>query len=201
MDWSASVVVPLLTSTVVAGLVSFILKMVFESRMQHNFDLKLEKLRHSYEVEMERLRTELAIRAGTAHEVTERQLAAYPGIVEAVYRIRNMAREVNNNNKEVNTILIDELSYRARELEQKLYEYRMDLERDSIFLPLHTYKNAAKTFVRLTEDRAYHQKRDDTDSASEVTSQLDRLYEDIEAQHKPIIEDMSGLFPSTRDDV
>ena len=194
---SATLITVLLTSTVISTLVSFILKILFESRLEHKLELELEQLRHSYKVELEKLKTELTIRAETAHELTERRLSAYPGIVELVYRVRNMTREISSS-PDTSSVLFDELGARANELENKLYAFRMDLERDELFLNIHTYKNAVKTFYRLLEDREHYKRSGDTAGSEKVTEELRSLNNKIERLHAPIIETLSVIIPSEK---
>jgi hypothetical protein len=186
-----SIVTALLTSAAVASVVSTLL----ETRFTHKFELELEQQRHSYEIELERLKNELTIRAETTHELTERRLAAYSKIVELVYRIRNMAREIANT-EDTSSVLFDELRARVRELENSLYTYRMDLERDSVFLVVHAFKNAARLFNRLVEDREHYRSRGEEDQAHKVYEEMCRVYTEIEVQHKPIIDSLSGIIPA-----
>jgi hypothetical protein len=195
MDILNSIITALLTSAVVSSAISFLLKTWLEARLKHQFELQLEKQRHSYEIELEKIKNELAIRAVTTHELTERRLSAYPKFVELAYRIRNMAREIVNV-ENTSPVLFDELRARARELENNLYAYRMDLERDSIFIPVHTYKNAARTFNRMAEDRNHYLSRGEIELAHEVYGQMCSLFAEIESQHKPIIERLSSIIPS-----
>jgi len=198
MDIVNNIVTVLLTSTIVSAAVSFVLKTWFEARLKHHFELELEKLRHSYEVELERLKTQLAIMVETTHELTERRLATYPQIVELVYRVRNIAREIVAPT-ETSPILIDEFAARTGELENNLYVCRMDLERDEAFLPIHTFKNTAKTFNRLLEDRDHYQSHGEEDEASRISTELRGLYAEIEKQHRPIIESLSGIIPREKE--
>jgi hypothetical protein len=194
MNIIGSIIAALLTSTIVSAVVSFVLKTWFEARLKHHFELELEKLRHSYEVELEKLKTQLMIMAETAHELTERRLTAYPQIVELIYRVRNIAREIVAPT-DTPPVLVDEFAARTGELENSLYVYRMDLERDGIFLPIHTFKNKAKAFNRLLEDRDHYQSREEQDEVSRISTELRSLYAEIERQHKPVIESLSGIIP------
>jgi hypothetical protein len=106
-----------------------------------------------------------------------------------------MAREIANV-ENTSPVLFDELRARARELENNLYAYRMDLERDSIFIPVHTFKNAARTFNRMVEDRNHYLSRGEKEQAHEVYAQICSLFTEIESQHKPIIERLSSIIPS-----
>ncbi|MCK5561583.1 MAG: hypothetical protein KAJ51_13355 [Thermoplasmata archaeon] len=179
MDIIIEIIAIILTSSVVSAIVTFLLKTFFES-----------KIRHRYEIELEKFKTELSIKANTEHEITERRLEAYPKIVELVYRTRNMSREIVTRS-DISPTLFDELSTRAGELEDSLYKYRIDLERDKVFTPIHTYKNILKHFVMNLSDIKYYRAQDDSKKVNNSLKTLNEIYEEIENQHKPIIEKLS----------
>jgi hypothetical protein len=187
VDTFINFVTALVTSTVVSAVVSFVLKTWFETRLKHHFEVEVEKLRHNFEIEIERLKNQLAIAAETAHELTERRLKAYPQLVELVYRVRNIAREIVAP-KETPPVLITEFAGRTKELEDSLYMHRLDLERDGAFLPLHTYKNTAKMFARLLQDRDHHLNLGEKNQAQTISEELRSVYLEIEKQYKPTIE-------------
>lgn len=190
-----NIIVAILTSGSVSAVVAFAIRTGFEARLKHHFDLELEKLRQSYEVALEKLKAELTIMAETAHELTQRRLTEYPQLVELTYRLRNIAREIVAPT-ETAPIVISEFAARTKELEDRLYAYRLDLERDGVFLPLHTYKNTVKTFRRLLEDRDHYEILGDKSKTQMVSNELNSLYVEIEKQHKPLIESLSVIVPT-----
>lgn len=195
MDIARSILAALLTSTVVSTVLTFVFKTYFENRIRHHFELEMEKLRHQYEVELEKFKTELTIRADTVHEITGRRLEAYPKVVELVYRTRNMSREIATGANTSGT-LVDELGARVRELEDSLYAFRIDLERDGVFSSVHTYKNTVKTLNMLLSDLSFFQNRGQDQEAREVAGKIRSLYDEIEVQHRSIIEGLSTLAGS-----
>ena len=208
MDVAMNVVIAMLTSTVISTVLSFLWKARFENPLKLHFEREiegiksrhskeLEDLRHRYELETERLKAELIINAETTHELTERRLAAYPKLVELVYRIRNMAREIAST-AETNLVLASELRARTRELENGLYSSRFDLERDGFFYPVHTYKNLAINFNGLVADRDYYYSRGDKEQTNETSARLADLYPEIDNQHKCIAESLSGANPTDK---
>ncbi len=201
MDFLNYILTALLTSTIVSTIVSYIFKSWFETRLKHHFERELEKIRHSYQVDMERLRhsyivdleklkTNLAIDADVAQEITGRRLDAYPRLVELVYRVRNLAREIISTEASI-PILRTELTARANELEEAVYSYRIDLDRDGIFAPIHAYKNESKTFGMLIRDLEHYQAQGQADNTKVVFGQLSDLYKDMELQHTHVIESLS----------
>src|SRR5512140_1602704 len=117
-NWLISIV----TSATVSGIVTVALKAYFNARITHHF-----------EVELEKYKSELAIKADAEQGIAHRRLEAYPRIVELIYRTRNMARDLANDISISNLSLAEELGARAKELENSLYQFRIDLERDSLF--------------------------------------------------------------------
>ena len=87
-------------------------------------------------------------------------------VCEAHHRM-GLGREIAHI-KATSHVLFDELRARTRELDNNLYAYRIDLERDNIFVPVHTDKNAARTFTRLVEDRDQCSSRGKRDQAHQV---------------------------------
>jgi cellulose biosynthesis protein BcsQ len=185
----------LLTSTVVSTLVSFVLKSWFENQLKHHFEIELEKVRHTYEIELEKLKAQLTVTTQTAHEITERRLNAYPLLGELIYRVRNLAREIVGS-LETPHVLITEFSGRTNELEDNLYKFRIDLERDKVFIPIHMYKNVAKSFKRLLEDRDHYSNLGKTTEAENISKDLLDLYNEIEREHKTIIDNLSRIVPT-----
>jgi len=177
----------ILTSAVVSTTIAGIIKLQLEKK----FEMKLEELRHSYEIELERIKNNLSIEADTIHKITERRLDIYPKIVEIVYRIRNMARDIANK-KETPPVLVGELTSRARELEECLYNDRMDLQRDEVFEPIHTFKNIIKEFNILVKDFNYYKSIGDNEKAFSAYADITKLYDEkIEPLHMPIIQKLS----------
>jgi hypothetical protein len=177
----------ILTSAVVSTTIAGIIKLQLEKK----FEMKLEELRHSYEIELERIKNNLSIEADTIHKITERRLDIYPKIVEIVYRIRNMARDIANK-KETPPVLVGELTSRARELEECLYNDRMDLQRDEVFEPIHTFKNIIKEFNILVKDFNYYKSMGDNEKAFSAYADITKLYDEkIEPLHMPIIQKLS----------
>lgn len=177
----------ILTSAVVSTTIAGIIKLQLEKK----FEMKLEELRHSYEIELERIKNNLSIEADTIHKITERRLDIYPKIVEIVYRIRNMARDIANK-KETPPVLVGELTSRARELEECLYNDRMDLQRDEVFEPIHTFKNIIKEFNILVKDFNYYKSMGYNEKAFSAYADITKLYDEkIEPLHMPIIQKLS----------
>lgn len=169
------------TSAVVSSAVTFVLKTYFENRLKAHFNLELEKTKHEHK-----------IREDTSHELVGRKLKAYPTIVELVYRVRNIARELATS-PDVNPTFTSELESRVRELEDSLYQFRIDLERDGLFLPVHYYKGLSKEFTRSVGDLVYVLASGDPQAtANKLREQMKNTYQEIDSKHKEVIDKLSA---------
>lgn len=184
------VLIAILTSAVVASIVSFLLRYIFEGRQEHRYEKEIANLKHNHDIQIERIKSDAAIHVDMQREITERRLKSYPHIVELVYRTRNMARELSSINHV--SALSDEFRARTNELEDCLYQFRIDLERDNLFAPIHAYKNLLKSFGLTVRDITLQQPQDvDSDQRRMTIERLLSLYDNIESAHVPIIERLS----------
>jgi len=187
---STEIITIILTSALISTLIAFLLRYIFESKQQHRFEIELQKLKHNYEIQLENIKGKIAINADIQHKITERKLESYPRLVELVYRTRNMARELASVG--YNSTLAEEFQSRARELEDCLYTFRIDLERDGIFAPIHAYKNSLKNFNLVLREMEFFQSRDaEQEKIQETVQELQALYSEVEDAHKPIIGKLS----------
>jgi hypothetical protein len=191
MSNSQDIISVILTSALVSSLITFLLRVFFENRQQHRFDLEIEKIKNSYEIRLEKIKTGLALQAEMQHGIIERRIENYPKIVELIYRTRNLSREIVSTN--ANPVMASEFQARAIELENMLYESRIDLERDGIFTALHSYKNLLKTTNRILDDISIFKSHDDeTKKINELLVEIKTIYEDIELTHKSLIDEVSS---------
>jgi hypothetical protein len=68
------IVAIILTSALVSSIVSFLLRMVFENRQQHRFDLEVERIKNSYEIRLEKIKTDMALQADMQRETSVEKL-------------------------------------------------------------------------------------------------------------------------------
>ena len=128
-DW----LMTLLLSAIFSASFSFFVKKLIEKKLDYHFNVELEKLRHSYNIEIEKLKNSMVLEDYAAQGLIERRFDLYPKMIELIYRIRNMVRELASS-KDPSPMLIEELIAREEELEENLYLYRMDLERDGFLI-------------------------------------------------------------------
>src|SRR5215471_14395781 len=81
-------------SAVVSVIITFTLKTVLKSAIEHRYKVELENIKKQHHLEIEKLKSQLAIVAATEREMTERRMSAYPKVVSLVYRTRNMCRDI-----------------------------------------------------------------------------------------------------------
>lgn len=181
------ILITILTSALVSSLVTSVLKVLIENRQEHRFQEKITRLGHVYESRLEQLKAELSVDSEVRHEIRERRLSCYPRLAELVYRTRNMARELVTTGP--SQVLAEEFEGRARELEDCLYRYRLDLERDNVFGPVHGYKNLIRAFdVTLTRLLHYQAQGIESEAMTRMSEDLRSTYENIEGRHLAIID-------------
>jgi hypothetical protein len=169
------------TSAIVSSAVTFVLKTYFENRMKAHFDLELEKAKHEHK-----------IREDASHELVGRKLRAYPTLVELAYRVRNIARELVRAS-DVNPTFKSELESRVRELEDSLYQFRIDLERDGLFLLVHSYKGLSKEFTRSVGDLVFVlASADPQTNPQNLRQQMRSIYDELDSKHKEVIDKLSA---------
>jgi hypothetical protein len=169
-----------LTSATVSGLLVFILKTYFKSRIEH-----------TYRIELEKFKSQLALELGEGQAFVSRRVEGYSALVEMVYRTRNMVRDLEESLSSQNLSLVAEVASRTKELEELLYKYRIDLERDGQFHPVHRYKNMLLTFSMKASDVKYFIEHEESERAERAKSELVDIYEELEALYSDIVHELS----------
>ena len=169
----------ILTSAVVSGVVTFVLKFFFENRQQRKFDIEIEKLKHHFAEEQEKLRSKLELKEAVIATINEEKLSLYPKFCEFVYRTRNLSRELisGSNSDDIK----NELASKSSEIENLLYKHRIYLENDRIFYLVHSYKNLQSSFMKTVQ-------RSDARSDHNTLADLNELYSEIDRSHKEIVD-------------
>ena len=152
------------------------------------FKARIEQV---YKIELEKLKSELAIKRGEDQAFLSRRVEAYPALVEMIYRTRNMARDLAKSISSRNLSLVSEVAARAKELEELLYKYRIDLERDDQFNLVHCYKNLLLTFTMRTSDVKYFLEHEESERADGARADTGQLYEELEALYGKIVHELS----------
>jgi hypothetical protein len=112
--------------------------------------LLLKRVEHRFARQLEEYKSTLAARLSAEQGVVTRRFEAFPKIVELCYRTRNMARDILK--LPTSSALVEELRARARELEDDVFRFRIDLEADHVFGIVHRYKNMVIQFGREAAD-------------------------------------------------
>lgn len=175
-----SILISLLTSATTSTILIFVLKTIFKSRIQHYFNSQIEKLK-----------SELSISADVEQKISSRRLEAYSSLVEIIYRTRNMARDLSTHFTQTNLSLLSEFKSRVRELENCLYKYRIDLERDNLFVGVHEYKNILLNYSMKLSDIKYFMKHNEDERVLNNKKELLKQFESIEEKYNPIIHELS----------
>lgn len=180
-----------LVSAGISSVMTLIVKEFVQSAIQKKMQVEIENLKASHNIEMERLRSELAMAANVEREVVSRRLQAYPRMVSLIYRTRNISRDLARHLSINNISLVDEIRSRAKELEDALYEFRLDLERDRIFIEIHGYKNEVLNFGLKAFDAKYFMERGDNERAGKLHQEMAGLFDVLDKSHYKCVEKLS----------
>jgi len=154
-------------SAAVSTTTTLILQTVFTKRIEHHFARQLEEYK-----------TTLSAKLSAEQGIVTRRLEAFPKIVELIYRTRNMARDILSA---PSPALLEELRSRARELEDFVFRFRIDLEADHVFVMVHRYKNLVLQFAREAGDI----------QGGDSSQSLRALFDQIETTHTDVVHRLS----------
>lgn len=124
-------------------------------------------------------------------KLLEHRNVMFAKLVELVYRIRNIARDISIQSHASVSILPEELSNRTKELEETLFQNRMILEKNGMFLDIHAYKNKIVNFNEKLADISYFLEHDEITRAHNFIKELSKLYEDIDESYLRIVKKLS----------
>jgi len=183
-------------SVVSSGIIGFAIKTYLEAAIKQRFNLETELLRQKLQAETERLKVDLALRQESQHEMNERRFKAYPLLVELVYRLRNVAREAVQANLANMNATVDDFQARVRALEDCLYGYRIDLQRDHVFASVHAFKNAARTFGFVMNDISYHVSKEELEQVAAARERLVEAYPPLDRLYLGVVESLASVSPA-----
>lgn len=178
-------------SAVVSGGISYSIKTALKSAIENHYKTELEKLKSKHSLEIESLKAQLVMMANLEREFTSRKLVSYPKMISLVYRIRNTSRDINKGLSVSNLSMVEDLALRVRELEEALYEFRFDLQRDHVFNEVHNFKNIALSFSIVAAKAKFFIYQNDNIKAEEECRQLNEVFSEIEQQHLAIIDSLT----------
>jgi hypothetical protein len=155
-------------AAVVSAILTYLFKPLLEARLQRSLSAKLEAVRAAYVQEHEYLK-----------ELIKNNSELYPGLVESVYRSRNIASELYKRLPTFDPVLRGELGNLALAVTEGLYRTRVFLP-PQVFETIHAFKRTLHQFVfdydLLTAGNA---NKSVSDSLRESTNELDRLYHEV----------------------
>lgn len=181
-------IISLCTSAAVTAVLNFTFQAIIKSKIDYYFKSSLEKYKSN-----------LNIVVDNAEKRTTRRMEAYPLIVEQIYRARNMARDLASHFSTGNFSLFEEFNLRTKQLEDYLYKYRLDLERDNLFPEVHSYKNLLLSFsMKLSDIKYYIENKDESEFFVKSKDELLNLYDTINTKYPTITHNLS-VFEDNND--
>ena len=178
---TTTILISILSSSTVSGIIVFSFQTYMKGKINNHFQQEIEKFK-----------SELSIEQNQEKIISERRNVAYPIIVELVYKTRNMARDIVTILDFKSKSLIEEFSSKTRELEEVLYKYRIDLERDNCFTEIHSYKNALLNLNMKISDILFFFEHNAEDKAMKHKTEMKNDYEIIESSHQELIRILSS---------
>ena len=142
-------VIIVFTSTVVSGLVSFILRYFFELKRQNDFQKEFKKYEFEIQMQVENIKTKEEM---------------YKKIGELIYRTRNIARDLNNqvSFKTFPITLLDEFQKLKDEIVEFLYSNFLFLYKVGKFEIIHSYKRLLENYIIcFSNTREFIKQKDD----------------------------------------
>lgn len=179
---TTTILISIISSSAVSGIIVFTFQTYLKGKINYHFQQELEKLK-----------SELSLIQNQNRIISDRRNAAYPLIVELIYKTRNMARDIVTSMDFKSTFLIEEFSTKTKELEEVLYKCRIDLERDKCFTEIHSYKNALLNLNMKISDIIFFFGHNNEDKAIKHKSELQNDYEIIENSHQKLIGILSNI--------
>jgi hypothetical protein len=176
-----NIIISFLTSATVTTALAFVFKTILKSKIDYYFQTNLEKYK-----------SQLDIIVDTEQKKSARRMEAYPLLVEQIYRARNIARDLATHFSLRNISLFEEFNFREKQLEEYLYKYRLDLERDNLFSDVHSYKNLLLTFsMKLSDTKYYIEQQAEEEKFIKNKDELTELYKTIDKKYSPITHKLS----------
>ena len=86
---------------------------------------------------------------------------------------------------------VEDFKARVRALEDCLYGYRIDLQRDHVFASVHAFKNAARTFGFVLNDISYHLSKQDDGQAAALRVTLTGAYPSLDKLYADVVESLT----------
>ncbi len=164
---------------------------------QQEISQALETLRNQYVIQQERIKAGLTAQVQDDLDMYKQRRDKYPALQEVIYRIRNVTRAIVQDPK---TPEAAGLTDRVKELEEKLYQQALYLQRDNVFKAVHSFKNDSRTFDMVFSDYRFSEWDDGGALRDKSLTQLLDLYKRIDAQHEAITRDLAMLISAAPPD-
>jgi hypothetical protein len=180
-------------SIISSGIIGLAVKIYLEAAIKQRFNTQNALLQQKLLAETEKLKVNLALKQESQHEMNKRRFEAYPLLVQHVYKTRNAAREAVDGSVQVSKAMTDDFYSSIRALEDCLYGYRLDLERDHTFTCVHTFKNAAKLFGLDLGDLSYHLSRAETEKVKAIRLKMSEAYRPLDKLYFDVVERLAAM--------
>ncbi|WP_128755376.1 hypothetical protein [Aquimarina sediminis] len=167
MEQPKSITEIILTSTVLASIVTFVLTVIFGQRQKYKYDkkikeierdhhLEIERSKNDFEKKLEKTKQEFQLRLEAQKEEHERKMEvlkriesvrydSFEIVAETCYRAKNLSRAISKGRSEDNAI--ERLSQLKGNIENLLFKGGVHLKKGEIFKEVHAYKNLLEIYI------------------------------------------------------
>ena len=175
MEWDA-LIQTLISSSIVAGGLSFVFKQYTEKRIEHVFDKKLKE----YEAKLQEA-TALNIGIGTDRIEEYKKLSALVNSIRKHAVVLSANPHASENN-------IGKLNSEAKKLENLIYEQSITLYSDRVYEQVHSYKVQVVNLIKNIENEQKLRVTGKSERADGVKEVVDRSIREIETDCRSIVD-------------
>lgn len=173
----------IVTSSAIAGALSYVFKKYTEKRIEHVFDRKLKE----YEA---MLQESTALRIGIGKD----RIEEYKKLSAIVMSVRKHATNLCEKPDQTADD-ISGLTSEAKDLENMIYDLSITLHMDRIYEKVHSYKIELLTLIKNVENERKLRDLGQTERANGVREVVNRSIEEIQSECKSIVDLLVGLIP------
>jgi hypothetical protein len=126
---------------------AFLIRKYVEKRVEHDFNLKMERIKHEHALEIETLKARLSTVTSATSKVSETRLTSYQTLGDTIYRLRNILRDIrdglaNGCGPTIQEDLTNHFCEQVNELKETLFKSRVTIS-DGAFQVCHKFKTLA----------------------------------------------------------
>lgn len=169
----------LVSSILTSALTSAVVTAVLTALLRHLFDKRILDM----ERRLDRVYNNLL-------ETDRQRRQTFQRLASRIYETRNAAKELKDQ-RLIDATALRGLADIVKSLEKEIYEFRLTLEVEGVFISIHAFKNEAKAFLGLIRDLAFCQTNGDM-SQEEISGKVRISYSQLDRDYLAIIDRLTA---------